>query len=358
MFPKLYLDFTQGLPLPPALKCTRSGNANYFDRFGRLRTIGANLPRVGVNGLCIEPQSTNEFIWSRDLTRWTKTGTATVAQATSLDGTSQNIRVTSMGGTSVEFTRAISLTGTYVLSFYAGITGPLFSLTLAFGGVTQTIKPGYNYLVGTNPTAVTITASGSSLGSASFTIDCLQVESGRIPTTPIHTAGATATRNADEVWIDINQAALNNWFNDAEGIFLVDVKPNELLAEQCVLYLCEAADPTVNYFRMGIQRNPTTQMVAGYGTTQTLNYFSSCDTPGLQFRMGSSYISGEQLFSMYGRTNTNNVTSTVSTNFTDVDRLYLGRTYNGGAHMAGNIQRLAFYDSFVDQENLNQLTYQ
>jgi hypothetical protein len=320
--------------------------------------FAANTPRIGADGIVIEPQSTNLFTHSKDLTTWTKTGTGTIVMSTSIDGTLANIGLTSLQSQSlVTLEKVMMLTGTYVLSFYADVPNHTFN-TVTFGGTTTQIKKGYNEVVGVNPSSVKV-GFGTRFVSASETvkIDAVQVEARSSATSHIVTTGSTVTRSADEVYIEINQSSPSNWFNPNNGTFLVDCKTNGLKQEQTLLNLVQQSNPTSRYMRAGIERDPDTVLKVGYDNNKTFNFFSACDNPGNIFRFGTSYIDEEQLVSLVGRTQTNSATLATSLNFVAINRLYLGRYHNGTNLFSGKLLRLGYYDITCDQQMLNQLTY-
>jgi hypothetical protein len=359
MYPKLYIDFTLQSQLPPSLKCNRSSIGYAINQSGRLVQFAANTPRIGADGIVIEPQSTNLFTHSKDLTTWTKTGIGTIVMTTSIDGTLANIGLTSLSlGSTVTLEKVIMLTGTHVLSFYADLPTNNF-YTVTFGSTTTQIKQGYNEVVGVNPSSVKVEIIPLPAPSVLETvkIDAVQVEARNSATSHIVTTGSTVTRNADEVYIEINQSSPSNWFNPNNGTFLVDCKTNGLKQEQTLLNLVNQSNPTIRYMRAGIERDPDTVLKVGYDNNKTFNFFSACDNPGNIFRFGTSYIDEEQLVSLVGRTQTNSATLATSLNFVAINRLYLGRYHNGKNLFSGKLLRLGYYDITCDQQMLNQLTY-
>lgn len=359
MYPKLYIDFTIQSQFPPSLKCNRSTIGYVFNASNRLVQVAANKPRIGVDGLLIEPQSTNLFNQSKDLTTWTKTGTGTIRLATSIDSTQANIGITGLSsGATLTLEKSISGSGTHVLTFYAWVNSTVVN-RVTFGGVTKDIVKGYNEVVGINPTSVLLTFVTPSfyVSAGIIEIDAVQVEAGSTPTSHIVTTGSTVTRNADEVYIDIDQAIANNWFDANNGTFLVDCITRGVTTEQTLLNLVNTSSPTTNYMRAGIERNTSTALKVGYDNNERFLFFSACDNPGNTFRFGTTYIEDEQLVSLYGRTQTNNDTLTTSLNFSGINRLYLGRYHDGTNLFNGKLQRLGYYDVTCDQQMLNQLTY-
>lgn len=362
MFPSLYIDFFLLNMLPPQLVCVRAGTtANHFTRSGRLVQSIANEPRLTPDGLLIEPSSENLFLYSRDLTQWTATGTGTISQSPSLDGTLRNNKIGSFSSSATyTLEETVSLTGTYTLSFYAQNTSVgNVSMKCEFGGQTVYISNNrklYQMTTTTSATSVKFTiVTGAVVGAAFVTIDSVQIEAGTKATSPIHTSGSTQTRNADEIYINVQQAAVNNWFTRLGGTFLVDAKTNNLTTEETLLHLVNTTTGATDYMRLGLKRTSGTQVNMGYNNSNDYSFFSSCDNPTQNFRVGTSFTDGEQLVSLVGRTNTSG-SSTQSIDFSDINRLYLGRLSGGTNLFCGTIRRLGFYPLFVDQINLNNLT--
>lgn len=360
MYPNLYLDFKVQSILPPFINCVRSGTtANYFNSSGRLVQAAANTLRLEPKGLLIEPSATNLFKNSRDLTTWTLSGTATIGAASSIDGTLQNIRLTTSSTGAVSLSETLALTGLHTLSFYASKTTSRL-LTVTFGGTTRIIElgPRQKYtLTATSPSSVSIAYSAvGSTATDSFILDAVQIEATAFATSPIHTNGSTVTRNADEVYLDINQAAANNWFTPTQGAFAVDCTTTKLYNEATVLHLVNTAAPTTNDVRLALERVTATKVKTEMGAVRSFEFFGACDSPGQQFRVGISITDGEQYVSLVGRSPISGTNTTDSLTLTSINRLYIGRNENGDNKFCGYMERLGFYSVFLEQLDLNNLT--
>lgn len=362
MYPNYYIDFVLQTGMPPQIICNRAGTtANYFRRDGRLVQAAANQLRLTPDGLLIEPESENLFTQSRDLSTWTATGTGTVGAATSLDGSWRNIKISGLAASATyTIERSIAISGTYTLSFYANLVGTT-SVTVRcdFGGQTIYVGPGGRRLyqiTGTNPTSVKFTVITGMFGSnAQVFIDAVQVESGTQATSPIHTSGTRVIRRADEVYMNIAQSAVNNWFTPLNGTILIDATTNKLTSQQTLLHFVNTTSGATDYIRLGVDRSSGTQVNLGYNESKNYSFFSSCDNPGQTFRVGTTYTDGEQLVSLVGRTNTSG-SSAQTIYLTDINRMYIGRLSNGTNHFCGVIRRFGFYAAKLDQIDLNNLT--
>jgi hypothetical protein len=161
-------------------------------------------------GLLLEPARTNYVLHSRDGANaaWTKSNATATRTATGIDGaanTATRVTATNSNGrisqalTLSASTRRFSLyarrvTGTGTVSVTVNNFGATSTITLTDDwqrfDVTQTLS---------NPTVgVQIATSGDAID-----IDCVQLEEGGYPTTPIITTTATVTRAADSVTLTV-----------------------------------------------------------------------------------------------------------------------------------------------------------
>ena len=159
--PALALDFMQPGALPSGVTFTRASTATYFDSAGAMQTATANTPRwdydpvtYALRGLLIEEQRTNLPLNSATLVTQSVTVAAQV----------------------------------YTLSFYGTGTLTLSGVSTA-GPLTGT---------GTQRVALTFTPTAGILTlTVTGTVQNAQLEAGAFPTSYIPTAGALATRSAD-----------------------------------------------------------------------------------------------------------------------------------------------------------------
>lgn len=363
MYPKLYIDFTINQTIPASLKCDRAGTtANHFNASGTLVQSLEDRPRIGVNGLIIEPRSTNLFLHSRDLTTFTKTGTATVSNWPSLNGSLRPIKISSFASSgTVIFEQTISVSGTNTLSFYADCSSIRFTMYVEFGNATAYVNGGgkrkYTLTTTTGATSVKFIISNIGTVSSDYVIiDAVQVEAGNRSTTPIHTSGSTVTRNADNVYIDISQTAVNNWFSALNGTFLIDFQTSKCTSEETILYLTNTGGGLTEYMKLGVKRTGGTAVNNGYNNSVDFGFFSACDTPTENWRLGTTYAYGEQFVSLVGRSPISGTQNQQIIDFSDINRLYIGRTSAGANLFCGTVRRLGYYNNFVDQFELNNLT--
>lgn len=174
-------------PLPPNASITRATNATYFDSSGALTTASSGVARfdydpstLAARGLLIEEQRTNLLLNS-------------LADGTNLS--TQNVAVSATA-----YTLSFFGTGTVTLSG-ASTAGPLV-------GTDATTKVRLTF----TPSAGTLTCT------VSGTVKWANLEAGSFATSFIPTAGASATRNADQVVV----STLTPWFNATEGTVVVE----------------------------------------------------------------------------------------------------------------------------------------
>lgn len=361
-----YLNYT-----PNWLKCNRAGKAWGFDR-GVLVEFSADTPRLnrGV-GLIVEESRTNNLTNSRDLTNaaWNKTNCSASLDATGIDGvinTASTITASAANAIVKQTYTAASaqVTISVYLKLKSGATypgdvyisadettwkwcGPLSDTVWQRFTLTQTLA---------NPKlAIKITNNAGVL-----LVDGCQIEGGTFATSFIKTDGTAITRNADEVYIDITQTARTNWFNAAAGSFILDVQTSRVSGAQTFLYLRNQAG-TGDYLQLGSDFSSTRgRWECGYTQSQYYelvdNDIVTADIPLIDAKLATSYTSGLQLFSVSGfRTALPTADETNTINFSNVDAMWLGNK-DTTQHMSGIIRSLVYYNTQLNQEQLNQLT--
>lgn len=229
--PIINLDFTTGT-MPTGVTFTRASTGWYFNSSGNLTSAATDVPRfdygvpggVVLFGLLTEKASTNNLLWSRDLTQasWTPTNATVALDQTGINGsanTASSITATSSSATVCQtFTHASAPTiSTVYLKRISGsgavsITQDNNSTTTAtvLTGSWQRFSKSQQTL--TNPTfCVNVSTSGDVVA-----MDVAQSEvSGTAQvsfTSPIITTSATVTRAGDSVSITPTP-----WYNKSSG---------------------------------------------------------------------------------------------------------------------------------------------
>jgi hypothetical protein len=231
--PSLNLNFLQGA-LDSRLAFTRGSVAWAFNETGILEQAGSNTARFDHDpvtrdrrGLLMERSGPNIALWSRDFTQaaWVKTNITAALDVTGSDGSANSAsRLTATAANGTALQTITSASGNHVTAFFLRrITGT---------GTVEITQNG-----GTNWTAVTLTSAwqrfvipfatvtnpviGVRLGTSGdvIAVDVAQTERETFPTSPIITAGAAVTREADSAVM----SPVSSWFNFAEGTILVEV---------------------------------------------------------------------------------------------------------------------------------------
>ena len=350
IYPVLHFDFSNKSSIPLSgingIKLSRTVITDYYinDQSVLVSAVNNRL-RFTVGGLYIEDSATNLLPYSQHSgLGWSVSGN--------------------------DYTQSISLSaGQYVLSSILMQTGGIPTSTFdVSGGDTLsdelTSDPTFYYgdyvckrvyrtlfLTGTTTITITIALSGEE------TFDFTQVETGMFPSTPILTNGSSASRNADIVYMDVNQSLSTNQFNPLEGTFLNVGLHNYLLSQETNLHL---VDPTSNDY-LKIDSNG----LSGFELEATVNggfsnykFFASCDNPGFNgYACAMSYRNGLQLASLNGRSPIFPTYAQANTfDFTHVNKIYIGSENGTTNFYKGIMKTLSYYKIFFSQNNLNSLT--
>jgi hypothetical protein len=326
--------------------CSRSGiDAFHVNPSGYLIRDVANTLRFVNGGLLIEPAATNLLPYSQQSgSGWT---------TSSITGGTRYVQSLSLSAGTYTFSLAqshVSLKRVAVIISGTGVsTGTATYIDYSVQYPSRLFR-----LISINATT-TVTITIDVFGGF---FDYAQVETGTKGTSVINTFGATGTRNADVVYMDIYQTGYQNWFNKYSGTFFCVGTHNNLGTQENCLYLRNVA-ASGNLLNLGMSRNPTFAMSAKIGTSYSdYTFFSSCDNPGQQFAAAMSYVSGQQFASLNGRTPLS--PSTLQTNstfdFSTCDKIWIGSEQGTANFFNGVIQKFGFYDIPFSQNDLNNMT--
>ena len=224
-------------PLP--FDFTRASSATVVNKAGLIETVGNDIPRIDysddANGaLLLEPQRTNLYTYSNDVSFWTKSNVITTSDyAISPDGTQNAFRAVSSSISSLLYITSTGIIGTdNTLSVWAKSNGGSSNKFRFFGNGT-TIKS--NDYVATNEwqrfeftyncTSVT---SGLTGASDSATNDILfygfQHEDGSYATSYIPTQGSAVTRLAESC----SQTVPSGIIGQTEGTVFLNLSWTEI----------------------------------------------------------------------------------------------------------------------------------
>jgi hypothetical protein len=373
MFPKLFIDFTKPFTVPTGstgVQCSRSGNAWSVSN-GVLNSNAANTLRYVPEGLLVEPGRTNYLLYSRDLTNaaWSASS-MTVSNITGMDRVSNSASKIVFSPSGGNITQSLTLgVNTYTFSAYIKVDnlypGSPTLLSITIDGTTwQQVAsmPGAAGLNGWFLVSITSTLANPTIGfkadnnNVELYVDCCQLEASRTPTSPILTTTGPVSRNSDVVYIDINQANSNCWFNNSMGTFVVTGRHYNLYTDECSLFLGKVSGPS-DIMNLSMDRNPTFELSAFITSSFDYTFFRSCDNPGQQYAAAFAYTQNEQLASLNGRTPlTPSGNQSMAFDFSHIDRVWIGCAMPGNNEYGGVISKLVYYPLFLQQTDLNTLT--
>jgi hypothetical protein len=221
------------------LSVTRATTATRVNSAGLIESVAVNVPRLDyTNSTCpsilVEPQRTNLFTYSSDLTQWSTfaasgTITRTANYAISPDGTSNATRIQNSGGNTTQWTYQNVLHSTNVFTIWVkrtGGTNQTFRLFSNNGTVTSS-----NFTATDTWQKFTLSISGSTTIPVGITTDSSgnacdilvwgsQLEAGSYATSYIPTTSASVTRNADV----ISKTGISSLIGQTEGTMYFDLK--------------------------------------------------------------------------------------------------------------------------------------
>jgi hypothetical protein len=191
-------------------------------------------------------------------------------------------------------------------------------------------------------------------------VDGCQLERGHYATSIILTTGTSLTRNADDIYMDVEQGNSISWFEDTEGTFIVKAIPTNKREYTRFIQIVDAA-LAGDELRMAYQidNNDKENYDCGYNNSfeYRIEDVEVEREPTGFIKIGTSYKDDEQLASCGGVTPAYPTTQqTEAIDFTTVDRLQFGGRVGGTNLTAVTIVTLAYYTKYVTQETLNKMT--
>ena len=337
----------------PTITFTRATAAWYFLN-GALTQAASGFARVNSSGLLIEQSSTNEALWSRDLTNaaWIAVNVTVAKTATGIDGAANSAsKLTASAGNGTVFQTFVI--GSEVQTFSAYVQRVTGS-----GEIDITLNGGSSYanitslINSTGYTRVNIsgTLANASIGFRIVTngdainVDVAQMEDLSWATSPIITTSSTVTRNSDLATIPASKIS----FSATTGMWVASV--SQAVEQTSGSYNPFIAGYTASSSGLGLNANSVNTALASDGTNfNTLSVASASTLTGVA--VGSYYISGSVYLALNGVLSgiepwLNPTAATIG----------IGSNNNGSNEWcAGSIARLRYFPSGSPQR-LQQLT--
>jgi hypothetical protein len=370
MRPAFYIDFTQQVNMPlPYIVCDRNSAAWGFVE-GTLRHFGTDEARYTDAGLLVEKEATNLIAESRDLgvgAVWTLVditrtngvgldgghGSRLVATDANATATTSKVTPTSNNYTFSFYAKRLVGTGNIYLNLDNEIILPLVNLSTE--GFTR-YEATFNFpSAETVDCIIEIETSGDEI-----IVDGCQLEEGGYATSIILTTGTTLTRNADDIYMDVEQGNSISWFEDTEGTFITKIIPTNKYHLNWAMYLHDAA-ATGDTLEIGYQIDSLSKENYNCGYIGTEEYRIVNEAverePTGFIKIGTSYKDDEQLASCGGVTPAFPTTQqTEAIDFTTIDKLQFGGRASATDLESVTIVTLAYYTKYVTQETLNKMT--
>ncbi len=219
-------------PLP--FDFTRASNGTFVNKSGLIETAANGVPRIDFLGntsgaLLLEPQRSNLYTYSNDVSFWTKSNVVTTSNyAISPEGTQNAFRAVFSSSVGLLYITSTGTTGTNnTLSVWAKSNGGNSNKFRFFGNGNTTISNDYTatnewqrFEFTYNCTSIT---SGLTGASDSATNDILfygfQHEVGSYSTSLINTQGSAVTRVTDVC----NNGGNDQVINSTEGVLYAEI---------------------------------------------------------------------------------------------------------------------------------------
>ena len=238
----------------------RATTATRVNSAGLIESVANNVPRLDyLNASCpsllVEPQRTNLYPYSEDLTQWTTSGSPTVTGNDSIspDGTTNADRVQFNASGNFVYISGTGSAGTNVLTVYAKAkTGTAQKFRFFANGATlissdftatdqwQRFEFSYTY------SAQTAGLQGASTGASDVLFWGFQHEISSYPTSYIPTTTAAVTRNADAIY----KTGISSLIGQTEGVVFIDFVWNQLTGTGSYPRIIELGNNSNNYIQL------------------------------------------------------------------------------------------------------------
>jgi hypothetical protein len=336
----------------------KSTATDYYQTTTRL-----NIPRLDyTNGSCpsilVEPQRTNIYPYSNQLSQWSKSGTITITEnnAISPDGTNNANRVQFTANSNLLFLSGTGLSGSNTLTVYAkaknGVSAKfrffangatLFSSDQTATGEWQRFTFTYTY------SALTAGLAGPTTGADDVLFYGFQHEIGSYATSYIPTTSASVTRNTDIIY----KTGISSLIGQTEGVVFIDFIWNQLTGVGSYPRIIELWKDSSNYIQLfNVSGTQTVywEIYSG-GSVQ----FSGNTTMNLgRNKLAIGYKNNDCVFYKNGTLIASDSSATIPT----TNDLGICNVYNGGAGatLSASVNSAMLWKTRLDNATLATLT--
>ena len=375
--PTLDFNFAAVKKLDSRIKYTRTGRASYYNEYGLLEIVNANVPRFDHDpdtreslGLLVEESRTN-LITNSDapapntgnLGGGAQTnGTATTTVPTGEIGTVREYLANASGG-GIRFgdfsgTNNTTYSGSLWVRTVSG-TGSVI-IDMNDGGVnTQSISTQWKRLTATHAVDATYRFIDLYFGTpVTVYIWGVQIEAAPNMSSYIPTRGAAGTRGPDIVVIDGQN--FTDFYNPVESTVLAVgtiQRPASAQGQLNIIHIGDSNEDGHGVFREHGTKDVWYHIRNGNSTPSGGNLnpsgFGDWDADE-EARIAMAFKDGDQAISVNGG---NQITATVTSSYptSDITKMWIG-SHGNGSYFDGTISRIAYYGKQLTDSQLNTLT--
>ena len=376
--PTLDFNFAAVKKLDSRIKYTRTGYASYYNEYGLLEIVNADVPRFTHDpdtreslGLLVEESRTN-LITNSD---HPGPNTPNLGGAAQTNGTADGIILpTGQTGTVREFL-AFSGGGGIRFGDFSGTNNTTYSGSLWVrtasgtgsviidmndgGGNTQSLSTQWKRLTATHAVNDTYRFIDLYFGTpVTVYIWGVQIEAAPNVSSYIPTRGVAGTRGPDLVVIDGQN--FTDFYNPVESTVLAVgtiQRPASAQGQLNIVHIGDSNEDGHGIFRehgtkdvwYHIRNNNSTPS----GGNLNPNGFGDWDK-GEEARIAAAFKDGDQAISVNGG---NQITATVTSSYptADITKMWIG-SHGNGSYFDGTISRIAYYGKQLTDSQLNTLT--
>lgn len=372
--PAFYIDFTAGQvnTLPGAsLVFTRSSTAWYFNPLGLLVSAAADVPRftydpltLDKEGLLMELATTNEALWSRDMTNaaWTKSNITAAKTQTGLDGvanSASSLTATAGNGTCLQSITSSANTRRFDV-YIKRLTGTgEIDITMDNGGSWTNVT---SSLTTANFVRVSMTSASAANPTVGFRIvtsgdaiavDCAQEVSQVTAlgaSTPIITTTVAVQRTAESATFTV----MDPWLNRVQGTTFCEFKTNAA-PSRCFEIANNASDQNSSItLRIGAAPNYVESVrvnnVAEYNSGSTAYPAGSVGRHALAWALNNTQAAAAGVMGVV------DAVVPLPDQVANVVRLGNGGASNNIAQPNGTIRKVASYQQRLNDQQVQELS--